>query len=76
MFVTKFLKALELCTNPEIFLVKGFWNNCIHSYLNYANIAWASTNKSNLISFYRHKKHAISIIYSKDRNLSLNMQKY
>ena len=39
----------------------------IHSYLNYANIAWASTNKSNLISLYRHQKHAIRIIYDKDR---------
>ena len=38
----------------------------IHSYLNYANIAWASTNKSNLISLYRHQKHAIRIIYDKN----------
>ena len=71
MFVTKSLKALELCTNLEIFLVKGLWNNCIfpfiHSYLNYAIIAWASTNKSNFISLYRHQKHAIRIIDNKDR---------
>ena len=38
----------------------------IHSYLNYASIAYASTNKSNLISLYRHQKHAIRIIYDKD----------
>ena len=39
----------------------------IHSYLNYANIACASTSKSNSISLYRHQKHAIRIIYDKDR---------
>ena len=29
-------------------------------------IVWASTNKSNLISLYRHQKRAIRIIYDKD----------
>ena len=38
-----------------------------HNYLNYANIAWSCTNKSNLISLYRHQKLAIRIIYDKDR---------
>ena len=35
--------------------------------MNYAKIAWASTNKSNLISLYRNQKHAIKIIYDNDR---------
>ena len=35
--------------------------------MNYANIAWARINKSNLISLYRHQKHAINIIYHKYR---------
>ena len=39
----------------------------INSYLNYANITWASTNKSSLISLYGYRKHAIRIIYDKDR---------
>ena len=38
----------------------------IHNYLNYANNAWASTNKLNLIYLYRHQKHAIRTIYDKD----------
>ena len=75
MFVTKSLKALELCTNQEIFLAKGLSN-----YFSYATIAWTRTKKSNLISLYRHQKHVIRIIYNKDRfpykNLSLNMQKH
>ena len=39
----------------------------IHNYLNYANIAWASTYKSKLASLYRHQKHAVRVIYFKDR---------
>ena len=35
-------------------LMKQLYFSFIHSYLNFANIAWASTNKSNLISLYRH----------------------
>ena len=48
-------------------LMKQLYFSFIHGYLNYVNIAWASTNKSNLISLYRHQKHAIRIIYDKDR---------
>ena len=42
-------------------LMKQLYFSFIHSYLNYAK------NKSNLISLYRHQKHAIRIIYDKDR---------
>ena len=37
-----------------------------YNHLNYANIASSCTNKSNLISLYRHQKLAIRIIYDKD----------
>ena len=47
-------------------LLKQLHFSYIHSYLNYANNAWANTNKSNLISLYRHQKHAIRTIYDKD----------
>ena len=47
--------------------MKQLYFSFIHSYLNYANIASASTNKSNLISLNRHQKHAIRIIYDQDR---------
>ena len=36
----------------------------IHSYLNFANVAWASTSKSNLISLHCHQNHVIRIIYN------------
>ena len=48
-------------------LLKQLYFSFIHSYLNHASFAWASTKKSNLISLYRHQKHGVSIIYDKDR---------
>ena len=48
-------------------LMNQLYFSCIYSYLNYANITWASTDKSNLISLNRHQKLAIRIIYDKDR---------
>ena len=39
----------------------------IHSYVNYANIAWARTSKSKLERLYRFQKHAARVIYIKDR---------
>ena len=39
----------------------------IQSYLQYANIAWASTHKSKLNQIFRHQKHAIRIINFKNR---------
>ena len=58
-------------------LMKQLYFSFIQSYLNYAIIAWASTNKSNLICLYRHQKHAIRVFYEKNtQNLSLNMQKH
>ena len=47
--------------------MKQLYFSFIPNYLNHANIAWASTKKSNLISLYRHQKHAIRIIYDKER---------
>ena len=39
----------------------------IHSYVNYANIAWTSTSKSKLERLYRCQNHAARVIYHKDR---------
>ena len=39
-------------------LMKQLYLSFIRSYLKYTNIVWASTNKPNLISLYRHQKHA------------------
>ena len=49
------------------FLLKQLYSGFVHSYLAYANIAWASTHKSKLQAFFRRQKHAIRLINSKDR---------
>ena len=61
MFVIKSLKALELCTNPEI-LVKDLSNNCIFHLF---TATW--TMQILLGPTLTNQKHAIRIIYDKDR---------
>ena len=39
----------------------------IHSYINFANIAWASTNKTNLKKLFGKQKQAAPIIFNQDR---------
>ena len=39
----------------------------IYSYINYGNIAWGSITRRNLKKIYSQQKHAIRIVYSKDR---------
>ena len=41
----------------------------IHSYINYANIAWSSTYKTNLEPLHRRQKHAARIINFKDKKI-------
>ena len=45
--------------------LKQLYFSFIHSYVNYANIAWASTSKSKLERLYRCQKHAACVIYHK-----------
>ena len=42
----------------------------IHSNISYGNIAWGSTARTNLKKIYSQQKHAIRIVYSKDRRLT------
>ena len=41
--------------------------NYFHSYISYANTAWAITSKSKLERLYRCQKHVARVIYHKDR---------
>ena len=43
------------------------YNSFIHTYTNYGNIAWESTNRTNLEKISSLQKHAIRIIHCKDR---------
>ena len=47
--------------------LKQIYFSFIYSYINYANIAWASTHKSKLTYLYRQQKHASRIIFNKDK---------
>ena len=51
--------------NKRCFLV--FYYSFIHTYINYGNIAWGSTNRTNLKKINSLQKHAIWIIHCKDR---------
>ena len=39
----------------------------IYTYLNYANISWASTSKTKWKKLYTQKKHALKIIFNKNK---------
>ena len=47
--------------------LKQLYFSFSHTYVNYANIAWASTSKSKLERLYRCQKHAARLIYHKNR---------
>ena len=47
--------------------IKQLYFSFIHSYLNYGNMAWGSTNKTKLNQLLRHQKHASRLIFFKDK---------
>ena len=47
--------------------MKSLYFSLIHSYINYGNIAWGSTNKTKLLKLHKHQKHAGRIIFFKRR---------
>ena len=48
-------------------ITKQLYFAFFQSYLNYANIAWASTHTTKLQCLHRHQKHAVRLINYKDR---------
>ena len=47
--------------------LRSIYFSFIHSYINYANIAWASTNKTKLKKLFGKQKQAARIIFIQDR---------
>ena len=47
--------------------LKTVYFSYIHSYLNYANIAWASMYATKLKSVYLKQKHAVRIAFNKHK---------
>ena len=68
---TKVCKSIEILYRTRCIQNKFLWIQLyfsfINCYLNYANIAWTSTNKNKLQTLYRHQKHAARIINFKDK---------
>ena len=47
--------------------LKSIYFAYIHTYLNYDNIAWASTYKTKLDTINFYQKHAVRIVFNEDK---------
>ena len=67
----KIAKNIDLLYRVSHFLsedsLKTVYFSYIHSYLNYANIAWASTYATKLKRVYLKQKLAVRIVFNKDK---------
>ena len=64
-----------LCKSRDVLskqCLKQLYFSFIRSYVNYANIAWASTSKSKLERFYHCQKQGARVIYHKDGNIHVS----
>ena len=67
----KIAKNIGLLYRAKQFLNKrslvALYYSYIHTYLNYANLSWGSTNRTNLKKLFSQQKHAIRIVCNKTR---------
>ena len=67
----KIAKSIRLMYKAKLFLDRDsllpLYLSNIHSYINHANLAWASTHKTNLEKIQSQQKHDLRIVYNKDR---------
>ena len=67
----KIAKNIGLMYRAKPFLDKesllALYYSYIHSYLNYANLAWGSTYLTNLKKLRSQQKHAIRIVHNKTK---------
>ena len=65
----KVAKNIGLLYRTKLFLDKNslltLYYSYIHTYLNYANLSWGSTNRTNLKKLLSQQKHAVRIINNK-----------
>ena len=68
---TKLAKNIGLLYRAKPLLeeksLKSIYFAYIHSYLNYANIAWASTYRTKLKTIHFHQKHAVRIVLNEEK---------
>ena len=67
----KLAKNIGLLYHAKYFLdessLKTVHFSYIHSYVNYANIAWASTYQTKLKTVHYHQKHAVRIVFNQEK---------
>ena len=67
----KVAKSIGLLYGAKLFLDKNslltLYCSYIHTYLNYANLSWGSTNRTNLKKLLIQQKHAVRIINNRTR---------
>ena len=68
---SKLAKKIGLLNHAPFFLnehsLKAIYFSYIHSYLNYANIAWASTYVTKLKKINLLQKRAVRFVFNEDR---------
>ena len=68
---TKLAKNIRLLYREKPLLeeksLKSIHFSYIHSYLNYTNIAWASTYRTKLKTMHFHQNHAVRIVFNEDK---------
>ena len=68
---TKISKSIGILYRARLIIPRKQLNQLyfsfVYSYLNYANIAWGSTQKTKLSTLYCQQKHAISLLSFKDQ---------
>ena len=68
---TKLAKNIGLLYRAKTLLeeksLKSVYFAYIHSYLNYANIAWASSYRVKLKTIHFHQKHSVCIEFNEDK---------
>ena len=67
----KIAKSIGLMYKAKPFLDKtsllSLYFSYIHSYVNYANLVWGSTCRTNLKKIHSQQKHALRIVHNKDK---------
>ena len=68
---TKLAKYIGLLSCGKLLLeeksLKSIYFAYNHSYLNYGNVAWASTYRTKLKTIQFHQKHAARIVFNEDK---------
>ena len=68
---TKFLKNIGILYKERDNVSKesllSLYYAHIHTYVNYANLAWASTIRTNLKKIHSQQKHVFRIVFHKDK---------